>query len=221
VSTYVQEKGLPPAVMQVDLESHRKVSQYLPEITSAYGFNACGLVAAAAALGGDSWLTLAAEIRTASGDAYGAGTGIQPSPYVYALQRVFGAGAVAEENEWTLCALHRALHEGAVVIVNIQVGSTLNERREQPTTQAPNYAHFARVLGVDLEAEMIYIEDTLGGKTAYWPLALPEFWEAWKHPETAVSVRAPNPEDVTRWAVIIQPQAASMAGERNGGKPYG
>jgi hypothetical protein len=68
---------------------------------------------------------------------------------------------------------------------------------------------------------MIYIENTLGGKAAYWPLALPAFWEVWKHPETAVSARAPNPEDVTRWAVIIQRQTASMAGERNGRKPYG
>ncbi len=217
----VQQEGLPSIVMQVDLEGHPKVSQYLPKVTSAYGFNACGLVAAAAALAKESWLPLAAEIRTAGGDAYGPGSGIQPSPYANALRQVFGAEAVAEENEWTLCVLHQALHEGAVVIVDIQVGSTLNERREQPTTQAPDYAHFARVLGVDLEAEMIYVENTLGGEAAYWPLTLPTFWEVWKHPETAVSVRAPNPEDVPRWAVIIQPQGASIAGERNGGKPYG
>jgi hypothetical protein len=128
---------------------------------------------------------------------------------------------VVEENEWTLCALYQALDEGAVVIVDIQVGSTLNERREQPTTQAPNFAHFARVLGIDLGADVIYVENTLGGTATYWPLALQEFWEVWKHPETAVSVRAPNPEEVTRWAVIIEPQGASMAEGRNGGKPHG
>jgi hypothetical protein len=207
---HVRGNDLPPAAMQVDLEAHAKVSQYLPEITSVYGFNACGLVAAAAALGGAGWLPLAAEIRTASGDAYGPKSGIQPSPYANALQQVFGTEAVTEENEWTFCAMHQALHENAVIIVDIQVGSRLNERREQPTTQAPDYAHFARVLGVDLEAEMIYVENTLGGQAVFWPLPLLEFWEVWKHPETAVSVRAPNPEDVTRWAVIIQPQETSI-----------
>ena len=208
---YVQEQNLPRSAIQVDLQRHAKVSQYLPEITAAYGFNACGLVAAAAAVRGQGWLPLAAQIRTSGGNAYAPESGIQPSPYAAALRQTLGGEAVIEENEWTLCELYSTLHKGALVIVDIQVGSQLNERPEWPTTESPDYAHFARVLGIDLDQETIYVENTLRGEASYWQLTLQAFWEVWKHPETAVSVRAPNPEDVTRWAVIIYPQKLEEA----------
>ena len=224
---YAQAQGLPAAVLQVDLARHPKVSQYRPEITAAYGFNACGLVAAGAALGGSDWVAATDRIRTASGDAYAAESGIQPSPYAGALRRVLGRASVREENAWTLCALVEALQQGEVVIVDIQVGSRLNEPPEWPTTAPPNYAHFARVLGVDVGQQRIYIENTLGGEAAYWDLSLAQFWAVWIHPEIAVSVRAPNPEDVTRWAVVLRAPGAPIAsgapgaGRRNTREPYG
>jgi hypothetical protein len=204
-------ENLSPRTIQVDLNTHIKVSQYRPEVINAYGFNACGLVAAAAAMGGNDWLPLAAQVRAASGDAYAAASGIQPSPYANALARVFGAESVREENEWPLCSLHQALRDGAVVIVDIQVGSGQNALPETPTTDPPDYAHFARVLGIDLETEKVYVENTLQGKNAYWELSLEEFWRTWRYPETDVSIRAPNPEEVTRWAVIIQPNNQAMS----------
>jgi hypothetical protein len=212
------QENLSPRTIQVDLSTHSKVSQYLPEVIGAYGFNACGLVAAAAAMGQGDWLPLAAQIRAASGDAYTARTGIQPSPYANALARVFGVESVREENEWSLCSLYKALLDGTVVIVDIQVGSGQNTLAETPTSEPPDYAHFARVLGIDLEMEKAYIENTLQGEHAYWELSLQEFWRVWRYPETDVSIRAPNPEEVSRWAVIIQKskQALIAAGRPRG-----
>jgi hypothetical protein len=215
---YLDAKSLPKRLVQVDLERHRKVSQYVPQVVEAYGFNACGLVAAAAALGGAQWFPLARQIRAVSGDAYGPQTGIQPSPYARALGTVFGTEAVSEHNAWSLCDLYVALERSDTVIVDLQVGSFANERPEMPTTVPPNYAHFARVLGLDLTLETVYIENTLKGDSAYWTVPLDTFWEVWQHPETQVSIRAPNPEDVTRWAVVVRsagnPPLAQSTGVR-------
>lgn len=75
-------------VVQVVLEQHPKISQYADIDSSARGFgkNACGPVAAAAAVGGDNWAPLVSRIAIAAGENYGRNTGIQPSKYVHALQ---------------------------------------------------------------------------------------------------------------------------------------
>lgn len=75
----------------------------------------------------------------------------------------------------------------------------------------PAYAHFARVLGMDVARREIYIENTLTGP-AYWTLSLDEFFETWTHPETSSSL-VPDParaKDVNRWVVSID-RAASAA----------
>jgi hypothetical protein len=201
--------------MQVSPFTHPKVSQYLADITGRYGFNACGLVAAAGALGGDDWISLVDEIATYSGDAYNVRTGIQPSPYANALRHTFGADSVLERNEWTLCDLYRALLDKTVVIIDIQVGSLQNQRPEMPTTEPPDYAHFARVLGIELDRQVIYVENTLAGESTYWELSLEAFWQVWQYPETQVSIRAPNPENVTRWAVVIEESSAVISARVN------
>ncbi len=201
---FVRDQGLPSRVAQVDLATHAKVSQYRPEITSQYGFDACGLVAAAAALQPGNWVPLVGTIRAASGDAYGPRTGIQPSPYVVALRRVFSDTQVLEENQWSLCALYEAIQGQAIVIVDIQVGSSENRLAEVPTARSPNFSHFARVLALDVGAGKVFVENTLRGSLSYWELSLRGFWDVWIYPETAVSIRAPFPEEVTRWAVLIE-----------------
>ena len=100
----------------------------------------------------------------------------------------------------------KAVNEGKadeVVIVDIQVGSAQNRQAEVPTARPPNYSHFARVLGLDVTAGKVFVENTLRGSSSYWELSLRRFWDVWLYPETSVSIRAPFPEEVTRWGVLI------------------
>ena len=202
LSEYVQAHGLSPRIAQVDLATMPKVSQYtdIDASEDGYGYNACGLVAAAAALGGDDWTPLVDRIAAAAGRSYSPYAGIQPSKYVAALQKVFGADKVVAMNSGTLGDLYRELSDGKVVIVDIQV----NAFSESPSAAAPNYAHFARVLAVDDDQRQITIENTLSGGS-YWTLSLSRFVRVWLYPETAVSL-IPDPrhaEPVTRWMITL------------------
>lgn len=189
-------------VVQVDLARHPKFSQYTHIDSSAvgYGKNACGLVAAAAAIGGDEWTELVDEIADAAGSNYGKKTGIQPSKYIAALNKVFGAENVTEKQNITIAELYRELDAGNIVIVDIKV----NETYAVPSSVTPNFAHFARVLGIDMAKKEIYIENTLRGG-AYWTVTFDHFSKAWERPETTSSL-VPDPrnaENVTNWAVIL------------------
>ncbi len=199
---FVEARARPSSLLQVDLATHRKVSQFTDIDASGAGFgrNACGLVAAAAALGGEDWTPLVGEIARAAGGAYHRYAGIQPSPYVAALQRVFGAERVWALDRSSLGALYGELEAGRVVIVDIKV----NDRRAVPSVEPPNYAHFARVLGLDVGAEEIYIENSLRGDS-YWTMSLTDFVDAWQRPETTSSIILDprGVEDKTRWAVVV------------------
>lgn len=189
-------------VIQVDLASHPKFSQYthIDSSITGYGKNACGLVAAAAAVGGDEWVEVVDLIASAAGSDYHKDTGIQPSYYVAALQDVFGIANVTELDNTTLDTLYAELEQGNIVIVDFKV----NETRQIPSAKTPSYAHFARVLGMDQVRKEIYIENTLRGGT-YWTVSYDEFLAAWDRPETTSSL-IPDPrnaEDVTYWAVVL------------------
>lgn len=200
------EQNLPHRIVQGDLNSLVKHYQYDPGITNLYGKNACGPVAAAGAFGGSSWESLAGQIIGKAGDNYGPLSGIQPKHFAQALSDVFGAGNVQQKNEGTLGGTYEDLRKGNVVIVDIQVGRYDNPTPEVPTTIHPNYAHFARVLGMDLDSQQIYIENTLNPyESIYWTISLSSFWEVWKLPETSVSSQPANADGTaTRWAVIVQ-----------------
>jgi hypothetical protein len=199
---YVESADRPRRLLQVDLARHRKVSQYtdIDSSPAGYGKNACGPVAAAAALGGEDWTPLVGKIVKAAGRNYGPHTGIQPTRYLAALRQVFGAEHVTAVDGGSLGDLYQALEAGHVVIVDIKV----NDRWKVPSAQKPNYAHFARVLGIDLDRREIYIENTLRGK-AYWSIALADFMNAWLLPETSASIilDPKNAEAVTRWLVVV------------------
>src|SRR5690349_13071829 len=79
-------------VVQVALEQQPKISQFtdIDSSSDALGLNACGFVAAAAALGGKDWTSLVNDLAQAAGSNYSPDAGIQPSYYVAALQKVFG-----------------------------------------------------------------------------------------------------------------------------------
>ena len=117
-----------------------------------------------------------------------------------ALQTVFGADQVRAQDKSTLGDVYRELESGQVVIVDIKV----NANRQAPSIRQPNYAHFARVLGLDLDRQEIYVENTLAGGP-YWTLSLKDFVAVWLRPETTVSdIHTPrDAEGVTRWMVSI------------------
>lgn len=187
--------------VQVDLSDYAKISQYTDIDASyrGYGPNACGLVAAAAALGGQDWTWLVAELAEAAGSDYSKSAGIQPSDYVAALREVLGSESVTAKNASTLEDIFQQLQAGNIVIVDVKV----NANTEQPSSRAPNYAHFARVLGIDLNNQEIYIENTLSG-APYWTVSFQDFLKAWDYPETSASlIPDSNPESVTRWMVNI------------------
>lgn len=202
LAAYVEAYGRPRRITQVDLERHPKISQYTDIDSSPAGFgkNACGLVAAAAALGGEEWVALVGRIAEAAGQNYDRHTGIQPSRYVAALQEVFGDENVAGMERASLGELYRELDTGNIVIVDIKV----HANTRVPSASRPNYAHFARVLGLDVDQKEIYIENTLRGGP-YWTLSLDDFLATWDQPETTASIILDprNAEDVTRWAVVV------------------
>ncbi len=98
--------------------------------------------------------------------------------------------------------MFNALVSNQIVIVDMKV----QKGTEIPSSTPDNYAHFARVLGIDKvkNGGEIYIENTLSSTGSYWTLNLTTFEnEIWVHPETDVSIPAPDAEDVTKWAVTI------------------
>jgi hypothetical protein len=195
-------------VVQVALESHEKVSQYtqINSTASGYGKNACGLVAAAAAVGGEHWVDVVDLIADVAGNNYHKDLGIQPSKYVFALKDVFGTENVREMNDATLTDIYDALAAGHIVIVDVKV----NPNRNGPSATRPNFAHFARVLGMDMGKREIYLENTLRG-SAYWTVTFDEFLKAWESPETTSSM-IPDPrnaEPVTQWAVVLNKELLS------------
>ncbi len=194
--------NLPSRVVQVDLAQYPKISQFTNIDSSAQGFGreACGLVAAATAMGGNDWVPLVGEIAQAAGKDYSVHAGIQPSKYVAALQKVFGAENVTAMNASTPDELYQALQAGKIVIVDIKVNAT----RAVPSADSPTYSHFARVLGIDLAKQEVYIANTLDG-SSYWTVSLTDFEKAWELPETSAS-EVPDPqhaEAVTNWAVVL------------------
>jgi hypothetical protein len=210
---YIDSGNQPGQITQVDLKTHRKVSQYfdIDSSPAGYGKNGCGLVAAAAALGGEDWVPLVADIAQAAGDHYQLASGIQPSNFVAALGQTFGATYVRALDRGSLGDLYRELAAGNIVIVDVK----LNDARGVPSARPPNLAHFARVLGLDVDRQVIYLENTVGGDS-YWTVTLTDFWATWQHPETSASLILDprHAEDVTRWAVVISGEL--VAARRSG-----
>ncbi len=210
LTDYVAANHLPNRVVQVDLGQYPKISQYDDIDSSAQGFgsNACGLVAAAAAMGRSDWVALVSEIAQAAGQDYGPSRGIQPSHYVAVLRQVFGNDNVASIDASSLGALFLELQAGKIMIVDVQV----NAIRLFPSAEHPSYAHFARVVGMDVARREIYMQNTIRGD-AYWTVPLVDFVRAWEEPEIRASL-IPDPEhaeDVTRWMVSLTPKTHPAA----------
>ncbi len=220
LTEYVRANRLPAQVSQVDLNSYQAISQYSPALVSQYGYNSCGLVAVTqwtltssgqgnkpASLTQLSSLMAAVRYHAINADgspAYRPMTGIQPTELARAVQAA-GYKAAAYDR-LSLVDLYQALANGKIVVVDllVQGGS------EIPSDNPPTYSHFARVLGIDLIRQVIYIENTLNpAQGSYWTLSLPAFLSAWQFPETQATFQPSRvdpsvvEENVTQWALVI------------------
>ncbi|MGB1249787.1 MAG: DUF6531 domain-containing protein [Candidatus Promineifilaceae bacterium] len=191
-----------------------------------YGWNACGLVAAAGfyepqkknGKDNEAFYDWMEKIRVNAGKgAYGPSKGIQPSHYVKGLKKTFGSENIRGRNDQDLSDLSKALKKGKGVIVDIKVdpdGSGVSPNG------ANNVAHFARVL--EIGERHVYVENTLGkedekdekdkkdkkAKKTYWVVSREVFLEAWKDPERSANNGPPKHEreNVTNWAVYLDPR---------------
>jgi hypothetical protein len=179
----------------VDLNTHRGINQYDQDIVDAFGWNTCGLAAAAS----DS-VTVADLAEDTGWDDYNWDYGIQPTPYTAGLSNAYGSENVHAEDSASLGDIYDSLDQGNTVIVDIRIGYDEN-LGYQPSPDG-DIAHFARVLGVDWNAGEVYIESTLPGDP-YWTMSFDEFNSAWTYPETSVPKPAPGAEAVNRWMVSI------------------
>ncbi len=232
LENYAWVAGLPRQGLQVDLARYHSFSQYTPAIASPqagnFGQNACGLIAPAQAAvltanprragtpqGFNAVYTLMTQIRAqanrpGAAPAYQGATGIQPSALVQALRAspIGDHYIITARNSWTLAEMYQALLDGRIVIVDILV----RQQDEIPSTTPDTFAHYARVLGIDLVRQQITLDNTLGqqdGKS-YWTLSLSDFMAAWDHPETLATIRPSQvdpsikEENVNHWALVME-----------------
>ena len=151
-----------------------------------------------------------------------AGGGVQPSELFTASQHAWGADNVTQMQNGTLENVADAMGKGFGVIVDIgvwaeyeydedrSVESYISNSFAEPATtddlmqHIPSFAHFARVLGVDLTKREIYLTASFG-KSNYWTLTEEGYTFASSNPEQSIRQPAPNAELVNQWLLIINP----------------
>lgn len=208
--------------MQVDLKTHLKNSQYLPQIVYgpprepqglALGKTSCGLVAVSS-----HWRTPAGPnlnllrwLKEASGSDYSAGNGMQPTPLYKATAKVFGAIHTRQYTHTTFKQLYDWLRQGRIVIVDLIVRlQTINgSRYDSPGNEGTTGAHFARVLGVDLNNNQLYLESSLyPDSVRYWKISFQDYMDLSTNPENRATILPTGPlETVTQWALTISTKA--------------
>lgn len=200
---YVNNWQQPPhSITQVDLSNFEKVSQYT-DINSSdenIGYNACGLIAIAAATGakGDELKIIVNKLLNAAGSDYSGESGIQPSKLILAVTKVFPSNNIVAHNKWSLEEMYISLEKNQKVITDFLV----EKGTEIPSASGTTYAHFARVIGMNVDTQQIQIQNTLSGG-AYWNISFKTFWDAWQNPERNATIKPSYTEDVTRWAITM------------------
>jgi RHS repeat-associated protein len=191
------------------------------EMNGGNNFNACGLVAVAGALyapGSKEYLAVI-ESGTKSEGGYSNGGGIQPRDYTKWVVSVLAGSnlRVRTAKNQTIGGLETALANGYITIVDISVAQLADGSYGiWPISDHSrnNFAHFARILGIDKKRRKIIIEKTLPddyfkGKfgDATWEVDFDAFMKAWgPNVETGVESKSNNAEPgVTNWALYISP----------------
>lgn len=202
----------------------RKNNQYESAIVKSYGYLACGLVSAAAAVPASKRLEEIAAVRAAAGEGYGPKSGIQPHDLARAMGTRYPEGAVKDLDRQSLLSLHQAVGRGDLVVADFL--ATEAGGRSVVTTTGKTFAHFARVVGLDPETSTVFVENSLSpsGDSVYVVDAA-TFCEAWKTPEVAAAQKPSGValDAVSRWVAVVAADAVDgkgrgCAGLENG--PY-
>ncbi len=181
---------------QVNPDEFQKVSQYDQATQDSAGVMACGPVALQQVVGDISLQS----ILERAGEKYGKETGIQPSDLAAVASELAGEEfSVNAEDQWSIEQMHKALIEGGDVIVDIKVtGNT-------PSFEGDTFAHFAKVYGMNVSKQEIYLQNTLRGEP-YWTISFDEFEKVWESPETSAAIIPAGvmPEPATKWALVFE-----------------
>lgn len=153
-----------------------------------------------------------AWLAEAAGPDYTRTTGIQPTPYARAAKQVFGESAVRARDRVTLVQLYEAVRSGDHVVVDYL--SAESDRAVVTATALSSndgtFAHFSRVLALDVEAGRIYLENSLRPRNEPVVSAdLETFCEAWKLPEISADSQpyGVETEPVSRWMLVLDSAA--------------
>lgn len=182
-----------------------------------YGKKSCWLVAAAAAMNPGNLVNMVNDMKEIAAAVLPdsrtlpADIGIYPMPYYNALKQVYdpGQGIVTamkgQSFDTTICGIAQALELKKIAIVEFIAND------QGPTTTYPDFVHYARVLEVDFNNNMIYLENTLTEDGKPWQVSFPDFKAAWAiseipmyKPTTALS-RKLTERNFDNFVVIIDP----------------
>jgi RHS repeat-associated protein len=125
------------------------------------------------------------------------GGGAQPSTLEQAAENVYGMENVSTIALVDIVDIADALDEGNGVVVDLTELPD-SSGKSYPTSSRDGIAHFAEVLAVDWDNDIIYIANTLSGDNM-WQMSYEEFLSYTYYPETASG----NGEPVNHWAIII------------------
>ena len=190
----------------VDLGDVVVRDQLSKEYTDKYETASCGLFAISSA--GFPLENISKEL--AERYRYDGKKGIQPSYLTDLAGFLYGNGNVNAYNNSSFFEIVKALDAGLAVIVDILVDKDAQGRYFVTNGEGgTTVAHFAWVIGVDLTANKIYLEDTLnGGDKGYWAVDIDIFIASWTYPEKRAGKEGNNPEDVNHWMMTIIPMKA-------------
>jgi hypothetical protein len=142
--------------------------------------------------------------------------GIQPMVLFNAAGRQYGSENVSSYTNYSLGNIYEQVKAGNTVVVDMAIN---HKEGQNPTiaTEGGEYAHFARVLGVDLRRGLIYLSNSIKSDGLYpnnhvnFILTENEYYEASRFPETRTAgdnVKGKNDEwkvdNYDRWALIIK-----------------
>lgn len=184
-------------VRGIDLYSYRSIHQDRS--------NNCGPWAASS---GNSTVTRIVEQeaidlldgRDPFGDNAG---GIQPSILSQSINNAFGTNTAREINGASLNDIYLSLLSKKTVVVDILATGA---GPDYSTSNPNNFAHFAEVIGVDLDRGELYLDNSLMDGGDYWTITEKQFALLSEDPEHRANMQSSGQLDqVNQWILIVDP----------------
>ena len=201
------EKRQKQAVLQVDSDPVKQFDLMINDgVTNDWGWNSCGIAAVM-----NSNVPMQSIVGAAVDNGYSNDTGIQPSGLSDAYSEIFGEGNVQVHGNWDLQGMYNALMNGELVIIDMLI--ELDGNSYTYSTNGGG-AHFARVIGIDFENQIVTIQNTLRGQwligDSHWEMPFHDFQHSWYNPEirsdrnTSGEYSSVNFEPLDYWWISIQ-----------------